>query len=248
MTAFGLAAPGAVRLLAGVTGELPSSIIADICFVGRGGGLVKALGGFRKGHHTVPDAANAVTNGFLAKICEGELAAQAERLFQDARARLGYKRREVTLAMAPGSALLTSRDFSVEITYALADEAPERYVVTTLLRGLRSADLAETDEFAAVFGGCFTEISFALRQGAKVEAVVDAIEALDGAGGLAVAYPSDCRECVVTVAGVDAQVRCTGSALDVILPRAGSPRELIAAFTVVRDAFGLSPDLAGLMA
>ena len=71
--------------------DLPPGIVAGISFIGRGGGQVKALGGFRKGHHTLPDAANETTNAFLAKICAGELAGEAERLFQDTRTALGYK-------------------------------------------------------------------------------------------------------------------------------------------------------------
>ncbi len=229
-----------------MTDELPSSLIADISFIGRDGGLVKQLAGFRKGHHTVPDAANAVTNGFLARIAEAELAARAERLFQDVRAQLGYKRRDAALAVAPGNAVLTARDFAVEITYALEAEAPERYAVTTTLRGLRNAELARTEAFSAVFAGKFTEIAFALRGGVRVEAVVDAIEALDGGGGLGVTYPSDCRECAITVEGVAARVRCTGSALELVFPRAGAPRELMDAFAEVRSAFRVSKDLAGL--
>lgn len=230
-----------------MTGELPSSIIAGISFIGRGGGLVKALGGFQRGHHTVPAAANAVTHGFLGKICAGELAAQAEQLFQAARAQLGYKRPELTLTLAAAAATLTSRDFSVEISYELEAAAPARYAVTTTLRGLQRADLVQTEEFAAVFRGRFTEISFALRQGAQVEAIVDAIEALDGAGGLTVEYPSDCRECVLGVAGVAAQVRCTGGALEMVFPRAESPRELLVDFAAVRGAFRVSRELAGLL-
>ena len=57
-----------------MTGALPSSIIVGISFIGRSGGVVKNLGGFRKGHHTVPDAVNATTNAFLGKLCAGELA------------------------------------------------------------------------------------------------------------------------------------------------------------------------------
>jgi hypothetical protein len=230
-----------------MTGALPSSIIAGISFSGRSGGPVKALGGFKKGHHTVPDAANAVTNAFLGKICGGELAAQAEKLFQDVRARLGYKRKDVTLTVAAAAAVLTARDFGVEIFYALEEAAPARYTVTTTLRGLKSADLAQTEEFAALFSGRFTEISFALKKGAKVESIIDVIEALDGEGGLAVTYPSDCRECLISVEGVEARVRCTGVALEMVFPRAGSPRELMAEFAAVRGAFGVSRELAGLM-
>jgi hypothetical protein len=224
-----------------MTGELPSSIIAGISFIGRSGGLVKSLDGFKKGHHTVPDAANAVTNAFLGKIGEGELAAQAEKLFQDAR-------KDVALTVAAGAAVLVARDFTVEICYALEDADPARYTVTTTLRGLKNADLAQTEEFAGVFHGSFTEIALALKKGAKVEAIVDVIEALDGAGGLAVSYPSDCRECTVSVEGVDASVRCTGAALELVFPRAGSPRELMAAFAAVRGAFSVSRVLAGLLA
>ena len=230
-----------------MTGELPSSIIAGISFIGRSGGLVKALGGFKKGHHTVPDAANAVTNAFLGKICEFELSEQAEKLFQDARTELGYKRKDLSLTVAAGAAVLTARDFTVEIFYVLEEAAPARYAVTTTLRGLKNADLARTEEFARVFHGSFTEIAFALKKGAKVESIVDVIEALDGEGGLAVTYPSDCRECLISVEGVEAQVRCTGAALEMVFPRVGSPRELMAAFAEVRGAFSVSRVLAGLM-
>lgn len=230
-----------------MTEPLPSRIIAGIRFIGRGGGLVKSLGGFRKGHHTVPDAANAVTNAFLGKIAEGELAEQAEKLFQDARERLGYKRREISLAVTPGLAVLTAKDFSVEIGYALEDAAPERYVVTTTLQGLKSAELVQTEEFTEIFRGRFTEISFALQRGASVEAVIDVIEALDRERGLAVSYPSDCRECIVTVDGVDAKVRCTAEAIEMVFPRGESPRELAAAFAAVRGAFAMSGGLSGLM-
>lgn len=229
-------------------GELPSSVIASICFVGRSGGLVKTLGGFKKAHHTLPDAINAVTNGFLARICEVDLAREAETLFQAARAGLGYKRREITLNVASPLATLVARDFAVEMAYAFEDDNPARYVLTTTLRELGSAELAGREEFSRIFAGRFAEISFALKKGARVEAVIDAIEALDDEAGLSVLYPSDYRDCVIRVAGVEAEVRCTGAALDVIFPRAGTPAELIEAFAAVRGAFGISKALSGLIA
>jgi hypothetical protein len=226
---------------------LPSGIIAGIAFVGRGGGAVKSLGGFRKQHHTVPDAANATTNAFLAKLCAGELAAEAETLFQAVRAGLAYKRKDVALSVSSPLAALTAKDFTVEISYALEEADPARYAVTTTLHSLRSAELARTTEFVAVFAGKFSELSFALKKGARVEAVVDAIEALDGEGGMAVSYPSDCRECEITVEGVDARVRCTGATLDMVFPRAAGPAELMDGFAAVRGAFAMSKALSGLI-
>ena len=230
-----------------MSAELPSSIIAEIGFIGRGGGAVKALGGFKKGHHTLPDVANAVTNGFLGKICERELADEAEKLFQAVRTGLDYKRKDVTLAVTSPLAVLTAKDFVVEIFYALEESEPTRYAVTTTLREMRNADLARTEEFARIFAGRFSEISFALKKGARVEAVVDAIEGLDGEGGLGVRYPSDCSECTISVEGVDARVRCTAAAIEVVFPRGGAPGELMEAFARVRGAFAINRVLAGLI-
>ncbi|MBL9212780.1 MAG: hypothetical protein JNL92_20130 [Opitutaceae bacterium] len=230
-----------------MTEELPSRVIASIAFIGRAGGSVKGLSGFKKGHHTLPDAANAVTNGFLGKICATELADEAERYFQELRAGLDYKRKDIALSVTSPHAVLTARDFSLELAYALEEREPTQYAVTTTLRELRDAAVAERDAFARIFAGRFTEISFALKKGARVEAVIDAIEALEGEGGLAVKYPSDYRDCEIGVDNVDAVVRCTGATLDVVFPRGAAPAELLAAFAAVRGAFRISKALSGLI-
>lgn len=230
-----------------MSGPLPSSVVAAIAFLGRGGGQVKALGGFRKGRHSVPDGATAAANAFLARLCADELAEQAEDLFQRTRAALGYKRAEISLSVASPSAVLTARDFTVEIAYALEEADSARYAVTTTLRDLKDADLVRTEGFTSVFTGAFAELRFELARGVAVEAVIDAVEALDGEGGLRVGYPSDCRDCEITVDGVDAVVRCSGVALDVVFPRPGGPAELLDAFAAVREAFRLSRALAALV-
>jgi hypothetical protein len=227
--------------------ELPSDIIAGISFVGRSGGAVKALAGFRKGHHTVPDAANAVTQAFLGKICAAELGTEAEDLFQRARAGLAYKRKDLSLSLTPPTAVLAARDFTVDFSYALDEQDPSRYVVTRTLHGLRNAELVRTVEFSALFAAAFSEISFGLKKGARVEAVIDLIEGLDDERGLAVDYPADCHECHIRVAGVAAAVRCTGATMEMVFPRAGSPAELMAEFAAVRGAFAVSRELAGLI-
>ena len=227
--------------------ELPSRIVAGISFVGRGGGWVKALGGYKKGHHTLPDAVNATTSAFLGKICERELADEAEKLFQSVRSALGYKRKDIALAVNSPLAMLGAKDFSVEISYALEEREPSRYTVTTTLRGVMNADLLRVEEFARIFAGRFTEISFAFKKSVQVPAVIDAIEELDGDDGLAVTYPSDCAECTISVEGIEATVRCTGPTLEIVFPRAAGPAELIESFAAVREAFRISKGLSGLI-
>ena len=226
---------------------LPAGVVAGISFTGRSGGAVKALGGFNKKFHTLPDAANATTNAFLGKICAAELAAEAEALFQAVRTGLGYRRTQVALTLASPQAVLVAKDFTVEIGYTLEELDPVRYAVTTTLHGLRNAELARTEEFTAVFARKFSEISFALKKSARVEAIVDVIEALGGEGAMTVRYPSDCSECVIAVEGVEARVRCTGAALELVFPRTAAPRELIDGFAAVRGAFAINKELAGLI-
>lgn len=230
-----------------MAGALPSSIIADIAFIGRGAGQVKALRGFKKGHHTLPDAATPTTHAFLGKICALELTEEAENLFQAVRTGLNYKRKDVSLSVASPNALLTAKDFTVEIAYALEESEPTRYATATTLSRLRSADLTRTEEFSAVFAGRFSELSFSFKRSARVESIVDAIEATDADAGLSVSYPSDCRECEIAVTDVDAHVRCTSASLEIVFPRSASPRELIEGFEAVREAFSVSKALAGLI-
>jgi hypothetical protein len=231
-----------------MSGELPTNVIASIAFVGRSGGLVKNLAGFKKGHHTLPDSANGVTNAFLGKICETELADEAERLFQELRTGLGYRRKEIALTVSSPVAVLTAKDFALEILYVLQEREPSRFGVTTTLRDLRAADVARREEFARIFSGKFTEISFALKKSARVEAIIDAIEDLEGERGLSVVYPSNYHDCTIRVTGVDAEVRCTGASLEIVFPRGGAPAELIDAFAAVRDAFAMAKPLSGLIA
>lgn len=223
--------------------------ISRISFVGRESGRVKALAGFKKQHHTVPDAVNAATEGFLAKLCAAELAAEAEQYFQQAKAAFGYKRADLALAVSSPLAVLTAKDFTLEITYALLPEDPAGYGITRTLSALRAAAGSARPELNEVFAAGFSGIVFSLVKGVSVEAVIDAVESRGGEDGLAVNYPSDCRHCVITVDGVLAEVLCDGAALEMRFPRAGSPAELLEAFIAVRTAFALSRNrvLAGLL-
>ena len=201
----------------------------------------------RDRRHTLPTAANPTTAAFLAKLCATELEATAETLFQSARSSLGYKRLELTLQVASPVAVLTAKDFTFELAYALEEADPSRYSITQTLRDLSNAELVRRPEFESVFSGRFSELTFALQKGVRVEAVIDLVEALEADNQLAVTYPSDCSECTLTVPGLDAVVRCTGATLDLVFPAAGSPAELLDGFAAVRAAFALNPELAAVL-
>lgn len=226
-----------------------SSYVSRIEFIGRSEGAVKNLSGFRKPHHTVPDAVNAATAAFLAKLCRGEVAEEGEAMFQRARALFGYKRAEIALEVESPSALLTTPDFTYLMVYALDENAPAQFVATRTLMKVNGGEFLQRPECDELFAARFSTISFALAAGVQVETVIDAVESLEEAEGLVVNYPSDCRECVLSVEGVAAEVVCDGARLEMRFPRSGSPSELAREFLAVREAFALTKNrvLAGLL-
>lgn len=228
----------------------PRSFIAQVSLVGRSGGMFKTLGGFDKSRHTVPDAVNNATSGFLAKLCTPELSEEAEGFFQRARTALSYKRKDIALDVTSPLAVLSAKDFTLEIGYALEESDPASYVVTRTLHSIKNGELLRVDEFNELFAGQFSAIAFALKKGVRVEAVIDAVEAIeedataDEAPPLRVQYPSDCSECTLTVEGVEAAVVCDGATLEMRFAKNGSPRELVEAFAAVRKVFSLTKDRA----
>lgn len=227
----------------------PHKYVSRISLVGRSRGTVKSLAGFKKQQHTVPDAVNAATTAFLGKLCAGELAAEGEQLFQRTKAALGYKRADLALEVISPNAVLTAKDFTLEIAYALETGDPASYGITRTLHSLRSGELVGQAEFNELFGAMFSGITFILAKNVRVEAVVDAVEAGAGEDGLSVHYPSDCRHCVLSVDGVAAEVLCDGATLELRFPRHGSPADLVATFAAVRAAFALTKNrvLGGLL-
>lgn len=224
-------------------------VVSRVQLVGGANGLVKKLGGFDRSRHSVPDAVNPATTNFLARLCQAELAAEAEGWFQRARAAMQYKRKDLALDVTSPTAVLTARDFVFELSYELLAEHPEEFRVSRMLHQLADLQLVRTASFDDLFAGQFTDICFMLRRGVQVEAVIDAVEAADGQGGLSVEYPSDCRFCTIRVEDVEAEVCCDGASIAMQFPRGGSPSELLDAFAQVRGAFSLSKQgaLSGLI-
>jgi hypothetical protein len=217
-------------------------VISRLGFQSRSSGRVKLLPGFDKSRHTLPDAVNAATTGFLAKICLKDLEAETESLFQRARAAFDYKRREISLSLTSPTAELTTIDFVLEFAYALDEAAPSDWVLTRALHPKCSEDFLKRPECDALFAATFSSLVFTLEKGANVEAVIDAIEAAPAARGLKVAYPSGCEHCDITAEDVDAAIHFAGTTLEMVFPRNGSPRELLEGFLALRHRFRLADE------
>jgi hypothetical protein len=219
-----------------------SRVLQSFRFAGYTTGMVRTLSGFKKSHHSVPDAVNSATSGFLVKLSADELAGEAEQFFQRARELLHYKRTDLSLDLANGSAVLSAKDFTFEINYALLDDDPAQYRVSRQLHSIRKVDFLNMPESDALFPNVFNQVVFVLTKGAPVEKVIDAVEGLEEDAGLRVDYPSSCQHCTLSVPDVAAEVVFDGGELSMVFPRADSPRVLWEDFMRVRHAFALTKD------
>lgn len=223
-------------------------ILQSFRFSGSATGAFKSLRNFKKSHHTVPDAVNAATSAFLAKLAHDELAEEGEAFFQKARTTLQYKRKDIALDVSAGAAVLTAKDFVFEIHYALREADPSEYEITRSLHSVRSADFLFTQECDALFSRTFREVVFTLAKGAPVEGVIDAVESLKGSL-LEVEYPSDYRSCTLSVPDIAAQIRFDGGELAMVFDTPAPPSELWKQFLELRSAFALTknPIITGLV-
>lgn len=220
-----------------------------IRLAGHTSGAVKTLRGFRKGQHTVPDAVNASTLAFLGRLCAEELAEAAEALFQKARASCNYKRKDLELTSGSPTAQLNAKDFTLEIVYSFDGDNAGAWRCDWVLSGFSEMEFLRSQACEELFADRFRELIFSLEgRGAQVEAVIDAVEALDDES-LRVDYPSDYSHCLLKVPGVEAEVRFDGAELAMVFSRAGSPAELLDGFLAVKEAFALTKarTLSGLL-
>lgn len=191
---------------------------------------------------------NATTNAFLGKLCAGELAEESETLFQGVRTGLGYKRKEVSLAVAGQSAVLVAKDFSVEIFYALEEGDPTRFAVTTTLRSsaMRSwrGRRSLRKFFRQVFGDLvWPEKRGECRSGDRCHRGARGQGRRWAAGELSVGL-----QCMRNHRGRRGSRGCAARGqLEVVFPRASGPAELMEGFAAVCGAFAISRVLGGLI-
>ena len=217
------------------------SVVRRVCLRGYTEGKVMRFPAFNRKRHHVPSNLSSAAREFFARLCEPELAAETEAFFQRIRGAMGYKRKEISLTMEAAAAVLETRDFVLEWEYALDERDPTSYRLSRSLRFLRVLGDEEWGVLDETLGDLFSDVSVELKARLSVEAVIDAVEALDpGLCRMEVNYPSDCHQCTLRVPGVDAEVVYNGASLEMHFPRKMESGVLWNAFDSVRKSFDLS--------
>ena len=160
-----------------MTAPLHGTALQESRLVGDSTGRVRQLRGFQKGFRE-PSEVTAATRSFVARLGAAEVQERAERVFREVRAAFAYKRRELDLALADGSATVRTPDFDVNLGVEQDEEKPSAYRLVTQVAAFRSPGIVEDERFLRLFGGYCDRVVIDFAQAFDLAAKIDRIEDL----------------------------------------------------------------------
>jgi hypothetical protein len=191
--------------------------VSKVSFVGTEFGNIRGLPGWKPGHRP-PTAINDQTTSFVQSISEDMVPEAAEELLQSLRREFGYTRREAEVQKSPGSATITTKEFTVDYSIGIAKDNISKYVMRTELSQIANPTVLDTEAFADVFDNIFNRVKIQITGSLDVRAVIDQAEA-SKALGLSVKYPSDESSCTLEFADVGFTMGVTRKSITLRFPK-----------------------------
>jgi hypothetical protein len=246
---FGWQNAGAViadlsHLTGGGDGLLDPDRLRRVAFRSESLGRVKDLTGWRK-TFDLPDTARPSAKRFVARVANSDVKADLDEMYEAARERLGYKRKDLDVSTGPdGSGVLRTPDFEYTVTAALDTADPSRVVWRREVGGFADPGFVRGPGFDAVFGKLFDQFVFEFVAPVDVEALVDRLEDRPPKG-VKVHVSSDGGSCDVTLTGFAGRVTVDRHSLTV-RGRAGDSAGLLDQFLAFLRTVGPLGERAAL--
>ncbi|MBC2592935.1 hypothetical protein H5P28_01550 [Ruficoccus amylovorans] len=200
--------------------------LRSIDFFGRIRGRVRDLSGFRKGVHRVPDSVSERTREFVARIAAADLEEEANTLRERLKKNFGYKRKELTYACEGASALLSTRDFDLALSYAQDDEDRQSYVVSYQLTNIKNPETLRDAGLQAILFRNFDEVRLTLDASYRIEDLIDTVEE-EEPENVELEYPEDCSQLTILIAGRNWYLRFMPHGAAIFSRSPGSPLQMI---------------------
>ncbi|MEZ5980624.1 MAG: hypothetical protein R3F34_20775 [Planctomycetota bacterium] len=214
-------------------------------FVAESFAPVKGLTGFKKGVHGVPQEKSAHGDALVARLAEGELAAEREERASALRSAFGFKRKELE-AFGPEDGVMTLATplFDYEVQVDVDPDDPSRARTRRRLLRVREPERIDASAFAAAFGRLFLGLEFRTGGAIDVAEVVDAIEDRDDES-IDLDYDTGLTRCAIAIRGVDASVEVTPELVRVASRTPCDLEDLVRAFARVREVLAGAAGFAG---
>lgn len=200
------------------------------CLRGENTGRIKDLDGFDKTHHRLSGADPAAAERIVSMLGAAKIEREGQEIFQQIRAALGYKRRDIAFSREGSTGVIACTDFELTLNILPHPENLRDYVLEKTLSQLREANVLHNLAFNRTFEKTFHAYSVKMEQPIDVEKWIDNIEDKDLEKELELIYPPDCTFCEMRLPRSDFVVRITKEAITISRPVTTPPSKLHEAF------------------
>lgn len=200
----------------------------QVALVAIGRNEIRMLGGFdkRKGHF-VPEGRTEAADSFVRRLAASELEEHIREKYDQLRERMKIKRREIASSIeSEGATIRTPTfDYNVYVGQDHDDASMARWRYE--LVNIRDPSIIGDEGFNEVFRNVFNTVEVTYKgTGPDIDELVDQLED----AGYDVDCPMDGSWCSFSLDGIDAVVRVTQGAIELVHPSPARPRNLVEGF------------------
>jgi len=139
-------------------------------------GAVRSLSGFAKRRgHFLPDRHSDAAERFIVEAGSEEVAEEAKDWYKRIQDAFAFKRREITLNVGAGSAIIKTALFDLSLSLEQHRSDPAKYSLLLQVDNF-SPDVAQSKEFNAAFADAFTTLIFSGTKKQDIVKLIDRIE------------------------------------------------------------------------
>lgn len=195
---------------------------------------IRSLPGFGR-NHSVPETKNAATERFVEGIAEELVQGHARRLFDALLEEFSYARDEIKLDANGSSALITTKDFEVDLYIGQSTEDHKMYEEVLTVNKLKSEAVIMSEPFNKVFFGEVTTLRVAFSPERNVSGVIDQIQKATDSKIQIKTYEPDGSVCCIAIPSIDGGIYLRANRTSIKLP-SKRPRQMVAALIEARKS------------
>jgi len=200
--------------------------LKSVDLIGRKGGAIRELSGFKKGYHRVPDSVNSYTQSFVEGIASDDLEQEATEIHDKLKANFRYKRKEIKFDIDGPSAVISTKDFDLSIHYSQDPDDAAGYIIEYQINNIKDPDTLLDDGLQEILDRHFDQVRFLIEGSINLKDMIDAIEA-EEPEGLDLEYPADCSSLTILMLGCDWKILVTSHGVSIVNSYLESPSKML---------------------
>jgi len=213
-----------------------SGQVARVSLVRRKGADVRRLSGFRKGMHSIPSSITKASHAFVAGLAESDLREDLQRIHDELRSALKFKRADMQVAgPSDGAGSIITPYFTYSVNVGLNPAEPSEVLWRRQVSDIKEADQIFSAGFAAVFGELFDTVEFLPPGRIAIKELIDRIEHLDD-DRLQVDYDHETTWCALKISGIAGTIRVTRDTFELVMNSPGPPQRLLKTYFDIQRA------------